>query len=127
MAPVLVDTSIWVDYLRQGSTADQSALRELMKEGQAATCGVVKAELLQGLRPGEDPLVQVLLSKLPNLETIEDDFLKAGELGRGLVKSGQKPAFGDALIAAVALRHGVSVLSSDKIFARFPGLKLQVP
>jgi predicted nucleic acid-binding protein len=47
---VLVDTSAWADFLNGHSTAEREALRELITgEDDLFTCGVVVAEVFQGL------------------------------------------------------------------------------
>jgi toxin-antitoxin system PIN domain toxin len=44
---------------------------------------------------------------------------------RGLVRDGQAtgPLVMDAVLAAIALEHGATICTTDRDFARFPGLK----
>src|SRR5215469_8198797 len=48
---------------------------------------------------------------------------------RGLVRDGQAvgPLVMDAVLAAIALEHGATVCTTDRDFARFPGLKWMNP
>lgn len=51
---VLIDTSAWIEFLRRGGderVADE--VGRLLDEAEAATCGVVEMELLQGCFPGK--------------------------------------------------------------------------
>jgi uncharacterized protein len=47
------------------------------------------------------------------------------EILRGLMREGQTagPVVMDAVVAAIALEHGATVYTTDRDFARFPGLK----
>jgi hypothetical protein len=45
---VLVDTTVWIDFLRGDGSSAVSALRQLLEEGEACLAPVVLQELLQG-------------------------------------------------------------------------------
>ncbi len=48
---VLVDTSVWVDFLNDYDSPASSALAELLEgEDDVCTCGLVVTEVFQGLR-----------------------------------------------------------------------------
>ena len=48
---VLIDTSVWIDALRQAGPASRRAeLAILMEKGEAARCAVVRLELWTGIR-----------------------------------------------------------------------------
>jgi toxin-antitoxin system PIN domain toxin len=51
------------------------------------------------------------------------------ELLRGLVREGQAsgPLVMDAVLAAIAIEHGATLCTTDRDFARFPGLKWTNP
>ena len=45
---VLVDSSVWIDLLRDVQTAQTLALRQLLPKGEAALAPVIYQEILQG-------------------------------------------------------------------------------
>ena len=52
-AVVLVDSSVWIDLLRDAQTAQTLALRRLLPEGEAALAPVIYQEILQGAASSE--------------------------------------------------------------------------
>ena len=48
-AKVLVDTSVWVDYLN-GQDEAVKAMNSLIKSGNIVVCGQIRQEVLQGSR-----------------------------------------------------------------------------
>ncbi len=127
MASVLVDTSVWVDYLRQGRSPSSLELDLLLEEGRAVLCGVVELELLQGVHPHDKPALAELLSALPYVETEREDFRTAGEiLGHLRARGIQIPAT-DGLIAAACLRQKLALLTGDRHFDQIQHLPKHGP
>jgi predicted nucleic acid-binding protein len=116
MANVLVDTSAWVEYFRKGEGPAAVHLDHLLEERQAALCGVVEMELLQGARSEEKNMLQDLLAALPYVEADRADYQTAGELLAGLRAKGLRVPATDALIAALCLRRSINLLTLDKHF-----------
>ena len=123
MSSVLVDTSVWVDFFRQGESPASQELDHLLEEQRAVLCGVVELELLQGVRPHDKAGLTELLSGLPFVETERDDFQEAGELLGSLRSKGLQIPATDGLIAAVCLRQNLSLLTLDKHFNHISHLK----
>ena len=65
---VLVDTSVWIAFFRDGSSRAAKELDILLEEGEACFCGLVEAELLPGLRREDRARVRTLMAGLPCLE-----------------------------------------------------------
>jgi len=92
-----------------------------MRIRQAVICGAVVAELLRGVK-GARELRQLrsLLDAIPRLETTEQDWVDAGNLLLGLREKGvtlpRTDAVTDALIATIAKRNGIAVLTADAHF-----------
>ena len=65
---VLIDSSAWIDFLNGARTPVAAEVERLLREPGSdtiVTCGVVAAEVLQGLRrPGEFSRVQALFEDL---------------------------------------------------------------
>ena len=116
---VLVDTSVWVDFLREPAAVGDDILEELIRRrNRAAICGIILQEILQGIRAQDkfDATRQRLLF-LPFLEAGREVHLLAASLYRDLRSKGVSVPSTDALIAAVAIHHAFPILTSDRHFA----------
>jgi predicted nucleic acid-binding protein len=78
--PVAVDTSIWIDGLRDG--ASRAALEALVPEGRALLPAPAVTELLLGARPGRERAALGELFEVTRVVTpAEEDYREAGEIG----------------------------------------------
>ena len=119
---VLVDTSAWIDFSRdRRPVAD--AVERLLAEDRALRCGPVDLELRRGLRGGDASRVIPVLGALEEIPCEAIDFASAGDLLRGLRSQGVTLPSVDGLIAALALRHDVPLLTVDRDFDAVPGLR----
>ncbi len=115
---VLVDTSAWVDFLNGHSSPVAKALVELIEgEDEVCTCGIVVAEVFQGLRreKGRNELKR-LVGELLFLEPsgIELSF-RAAEVYRALRRRGTTVRSTiDCLVAVLAEEEGCYVLARDR-------------
>lgn len=117
MMPVLLDTTAWIDFLRPGTRALGDIASDLIAADRAVICGVVVTELLRGIRgAGELRQLQRMLEQIPRLDTIEQDWDDAGTTLCELRGKGVTVPLTDALIATVARRKGVAILTSDEHF-----------
>jgi predicted nucleic acid-binding protein len=121
---VLIDTSAWVDFFR-GTPITADTVAKLIGKGEACICGVVSYELVQGAKSDDEALnLSSVLSALDYVEMTSDLWIRAGNLSAGLRKKGITLPMSDLLIGAIALEHGLEVLTLDDHFANIPGLKL---
>ena len=116
---VLVDTSAWVDAFRGSSPSVMKAVDRLLASGDAVLCGVVEMELRQGLRPAERGKVLSLLEAVPYVEVQRDDWRLAGEEWAALRGSGITIPPSDCLVAAIAMRRDLKLLTTDKHFDHY--------
>jgi predicted nucleic acid-binding protein len=116
----MVDSSAWIQYFRRGEGIVSDAVDRLLEEDRALLCGVVEAEILQGLRCAERDKVADLLTALKYLDTERQDFLRAGKRLGELRRSGITIPLTDALIGALCSRHGVALLTLDRHFDHMP-------
>ena len=120
---VLIDTSAWVAFFR-GQEPACARVVELIEANRALRCGPVELELRQGLRRREARAVLGLWLALPDLPLDGLDFTSAGDLLRDLRERGRVVPSIDGLIATLALRHGVALLTLDQHFQGIEGLQL---
>lgn len=120
---MLVDTSAWVAFFR-GQEPLCGRVVELVEANRALRCGPVELELRQGLRRREAPAVLSLWAALPGLDLDGLDFTSAGDLLRERRERGRPIPSIDGLIATLALRHDVALLTLDRHFEGIEGLRL---
>ena len=115
---VLVDTSAWVDFLNGHVSPERQAVADLVAgHDELCTCGVIVAEVFQGLRrdKGRDEL-QRLFRDLLFLEPSGIElYLRSAELYRLLRQRGTTVRSTiDCLIAALAEENGCYILARDR-------------
>jgi predicted nucleic acid-binding protein len=115
---VLVDTSAWADFLNGYPSPEQAALAELLAgEDDVCTCGIVVAEVFQGLRreKGRGEIAD-LFREMTFLEPSGIDlYLRGAEIYRALRRQGKTVRSTiDCLIAALAEESGCYLLARDR-------------
>jgi predicted nucleic acid-binding protein len=115
---VLVDTSVWADFFNNHPSPEQQALSDLFtSSAEICTCGVVVAEVFQGLRKEEGRArLSELFRDLTFLEPGGIDFyFRAAELYRALRWRGKTiRSTIDCILAVLAEEHGCALLARDR-------------
>lgn len=120
MISVIVDSSVWIDFLAGKPTWQALNLRKRVQLGEpVGLTDVVFTELLQGARDDgqlsrlEGYLAPFEVARLQSL----DDFRLAAALHRAGRKAGTPiHTTTDCLIAAVCIREGLPLLHDDRDF-----------
>lgn len=115
---VLVDTSAWVDFLNGHASPTRAALAELLRgDDDVCTCGIVVAEVIQGLRrsSGRGEVVS-LFRELTYLEPPGIDlYLRAASVYRELRRRRRTVRSTiDCVIAAIAEASGCRLLARGR-------------
>lgn len=115
---VLVDTSIWIDFLQAPDSPTAASLAKLIGgHNRVIICGVVLQEVLQGIRDQRNfDLVHARLFRFPFMATDKETWLLAANLYRGLRAKGITIPATDATIAALAMQHNLLLFSRDRHF-----------
>lgn len=117
---ILVDTSVWIDFLAGRNLQHVATLEKFILENEdLALCGIILTEILQGIaddtsyrrvRRSLDPLIMLAMSDLV--------FVRAADIYRKLRKQGITiRKTNDCIIAATAIEHQCHILHNDKDFA----------
>jgi predicted nucleic acid-binding protein len=112
---VLVDTSVWVEVFRKPA---RLRLDDVVEFDEVVTCLPVIQEVLQGFR--DERAYQLARAAMRALSIVEAPlrasvFDDAVELYRGARRAGLTVRSGvDCLIAACAIRNGLTVLHCDR-------------
>jgi predicted nucleic acid-binding protein len=118
---VLVDTSVWSLALRRPprSSAPEVGIldRCLERQDVIVTTGLVMQELLQGF---DGPVQQKRIVKefraLPLIVPEVEDHVEAASIRNVCRRRGVRVGTIDALIARLAIRHGLALLTADRDF-----------
>ncbi len=123
---ILVDTSAWVEFLRDTGSPACIRVDELLAD-EIATCHPVRMEVLAGARDERNLQdLRGLLARASVLPTLPTDYEDAAALYRACRRRGETVRkLIDCLIAAHAIRTHLSLLHADSDFdllARHTGL-----
>jgi len=122
---VLVDTSVWADFLNGAPMPEAERLARLIDdEVEIVTCGVVIAEVFQGIRRSSTlPALERQFRDMDCLTPREpDSYLAAARLYRDLRAAGiTVRSTIDCLIVTLAEEHGVFLLFRDRDLERILG------
>ena len=127
----LLDSNVWIEHLR--GIRGAPAIRDRLRATPAArikSCSVVRGELIVGAeksadRAGNLAMVERLLAPYESL--LYDDACADvyGRLRGHLESRGTSLAVADLMIAAIAVRHRLTLVSHNQVhFERIPRLTL---
>lgn len=115
---VLVDTSVWVDFVNGYPSPESDALSKLIEEREnIATCGLVVAEFLQGLKRERDrKRLEALFKDLTWLTPVEPDtYVASAAMFRELRRRGIRVrSVVDSIITRLAEENGCFLLARDR-------------
>ena len=114
---ILIDTSAWVEFLRNTGSPVCALVDELLA-GEIATCDVIRMEVLAGARDEAHLLsLRRLLARAVVIPTRAADYENTAALYRRCRRQGETVrALSDCLIGAIAIRAGAPILHSDTDF-----------
>jgi predicted nucleic acid-binding protein len=115
MRRVVVDTSIFIDFLRGAPTP---RLEELLRENSALLSPLVRLELIRGMRLDEGRFIGDLLKGSPQVPHLPGLFTTAEALLEKLKRRGLTVGLIDLLLAAQARLLRCDIYSSDGVFAQ---------
>jgi predicted nucleic acid-binding protein len=116
---ILIDTSVWVDFLTGRDTPYANAVETLVENREdISICGIVLTEVLQGIRENKEyNKTKAVLSELVFLPMTQETFFLAATIyrtcrSRGITIRNST----DCMIAAACIQHGVGLLHNDRDF-----------
>jgi predicted nucleic acid-binding protein len=134
----LVDTSVWSLALRRKaqdlSAAEEAAvaeLGELIREGRARMLGLVRQELLSGIKTqAQYEKLRGILRSFGDEPVGTSDYEAAAKASNECRARGVAVSVSDILICAIALSRGWPIFTTDpdfKNYARVLAIKLHAP
>lgn len=108
----LIDTDIVIDHFH-GHAATLEYFAESLAAGEELAISVVTvAEVLAGLRPGEEERTERLL-QLFSIQDVNEAIGRQASLYLRQFRLSHRLELGDALIAATALHHGAQLITRN--------------
>ena len=118
----LVDSTVFIDWMRRG-ISPVLALRPFVLAGAAATCGVIRVEVVRGIvHPAARAEISALFDAMVELDITALSWRRAAELAWTLDRKGSVIPLPDIVIAGCAIHAGAAIVTSDPHFSRIPEL-----
>ena len=114
---VLVDTSIWIAYLRNTQQRLTDTVDFLLTNGRVASAAIILAELAHGAHTDrETHRMQEYFRPLHWIASMDAHWETAGKLASRLRRNGKSVNLTDCYIAALAASADATIYSLDKHF-----------
>jgi len=114
---ILVDTTLWVDYLRGSNDAVRKRLSALVTADKVMTADIIVLEILRGAKSDREyEMLHRDFSALPRLGMTAAVWERAWNLGYTLRRKGIQVPLTDTIIAALALEYACALLHADRHF-----------
>lgn len=123
MADFLLDTDVCIWHLR-GQSRVVSLLQDLVARGSLGISAVTRAEVQQGVRPGEEESTLLFLEACETLPVTAFVADKAGALVRTHRSMGTTVPLPDALIASTALLNHLPLYTCNARHYPFEGFHM---
>lgn len=107
-----LDTGVLIQLFR-GRRGVRAALAPYVGAVIPVVPTIVRFELLQAMRPGEEQKTHALLAEFPSCPVDENVADEAARLARQLTPTNRNPGVRDLLIATTALFHQIPVLTMN--------------
>ncbi|MGH9483095.1 MAG: type II toxin-antitoxin system VapC family toxin [Terriglobales bacterium] len=118
--PLLVDTSVWVDFFNARASPEESRLRGALEQGEEIVVpGLVLAEILCGLpsRGEAERIARLFQAFSPAAELETGDYPAAAQLYRSCRRRGWTVrGLADCLVVQLCVRCGYRLLARDRDF-----------
>jgi len=128
---VLVDSSVWIDFLRSGRSPESQRLIELAEHDRICLFDIIRVELLSGARSEpEYRMLEDRLAGLPWLEIPRGFWNQVAWTRFHLARKGFQASIPDVSIGVIARHYGCALLTLDRPLiqvAKLLSLKLYAP
>ncbi len=120
---VLVDSSVWSLAIRRKQNREHPVItifEELAREGRVMLAGPVRQEVLSGVRnESQFKSLRENLKAWTDLEIETSDYERAAQFFNTCRAKGVQGTHTDFLLCAIAERHKLAILTTDKDFTNY--------
>jgi predicted nucleic acid-binding protein len=114
---ILIDTSVWIEYLRNRSSSFSNRIDEILSKDEVYVPKIVIAELIQGAKSDREvSIIRDFLEAFNIIDQSEDTWFKAGELSFSLKRKGKIVNLTDCYIAVIAQENICQIFTLDEHF-----------
>lgn len=111
---ILVDTSVWISFLRKDDIDTQHILKRYLRKDDVFTVSAVFGELLQGVKSKrEHRIVEAIWQSLPKVDE-QELFIKAGHLSNQHKLYARGVGLIDCYLLAACLENELALWTLDK-------------
>jgi predicted nucleic acid-binding protein len=115
---IVVDTSIWIDFLRGENSSERALLHRLIEdEEEISITGIIMTEILQGIKDDKKyQITKYYLLEFPIYEPSGiNTYIDAARIYRECRNNGKTiRSTIDCIIAAICLENDLSILHKDR-------------
>jgi len=114
---ILIDSSIWIDYFQNKSSAISGKMDKILSEDEVYIPKIVIAELIQGAKSEKEiSIIEDFLDAFHIIDQKEDTWLKAGRLSYDLKRKGKNINLLDCYITIIAQEYGCKIFTLNRHF-----------
>jgi len=114
---VLIDTSIWIEYLQNRSHLLSKRVDEYLSQSKVFVPRVVIAELIQSSRSKkETSIIERFVEAFNIVDQNQETWIKAGHLSHQLKKEGKNVNLMDCYLAVIAKDNDCQILTLGRQF-----------
>ncbi len=125
MSAILVDSCIYITYIKRRIDFRQ-LLVPALRAGQLYNCGVVRAEVLRGIRDEKSYAeVEAFFDIIPEIPADARLWRQVSRMAWEAARKGFAPPTTDFVIAASAQRVRATVITLDKHFEQISGVAVR--
>lgn len=126
MKAYLIDTNVLIAlFSKYTASRMRYFLARLKKNAIFYVCGLVLSEFYQGIDKKDAEYYSAVLEDFPYLHSSRSIYESAGLTAYRLRKKGKTIPLGDCIVAATAKLYNATVITLDKHFIGFPGVKVK--
>ena len=117
----LIDTTVWVDYLRGRDDSVRDRVASMVNEDRAFTAEIIILEILRGAKSEKEyRMLQEDFLALPRLSMDSETWEIAWRNSFLFRKRGLNIPIVDTLVSSLAIRHGCTLVHADRHFSQLP-------
>ncbi|MBI3970868.1 MAG: type II toxin-antitoxin system VapC family toxin [Chloroflexi bacterium] len=124
MSRYLIDTDALIDYSKGREPATSRIQQFITQDDELGVCAINVAEFFAGIAPPDRAYWQQVFSTLAYWDVSPQAAMQAGEMRYDFAQQGQTLSTTDTLIAAVAMEHGATIITSNVKDYPMPGVQL---